>query len=77
MNSISADRIKIICKIMKNYILTLGVVNSMSDLVLSSDGTVKSVQNVVVHNFDNATLLEISRDTEVTTPVNIAFLPAP
>lgn len=57
----------------REYILTLGVVNSMEDLVLSSDGTVTSVQNLVMHNFDALPLFNILRDTEVPSPVVINF----
>lgn len=45
----------------------------MEDLVLSSDGTLQSVQNLVLHNLDDAALLKISRDSEAPDPVNMAF----
>lgn len=61
----------------KGYILTMGIVNDIADLTLSSDGTIIGVQNAVAHNLDNATWLKVSRDSVVLEPVKIPFMPVP
>lgn len=58
----------------RNYILMIVIVNEEDDLVLSSSSHVSSLKNIIAHNSDNAILLQVSRDTLASVPLDVPFI---
>jgi hypothetical protein len=59
---------------LKNYLLVMAIVDNRSDVILSSSGTVKNLQNVVANNMGKMVRLIISRDSVVSSPVSVPFI---
>ncbi len=58
----------------RNYILLIAIVNEESDLILSSNSRVTSLQNLIAHNTGNAILLRVYRDALAPMPLNVPFI---